>query len=305
METREQATAAASREGLSVGDWLARNIIADTGFSVADGRLEESPVRRNGNETAASNQNRQRIDEALLSLARLLESHERAQEHANSAMQGVASEIEGAVRSQAGILQRLHQRVETVEGQSGGIAERGRQTAARLSALAHDLEALGNKIVSAREASDRRGLFVQEQLSAIAERMRAGEARVSNYPQVEQAVTKLSDSYVGAAARLQDLGAKFEKLTADLHAARDLSNRTMNSLQERLAGIDSRVRGTSRECEIESIAGRGHRRSRQRCRPAGYRSSGRGSHRDRSSVPQTGAAPPAALLRLMCARRGV
>ena len=224
METREQATAAASREGLSVGDWLARNIIADTGFSVADGGLEV-PVRRNGNETAASNQNRQRIDEALLSLARLLESHERAQEHASSAMQGVASEIEGAVRSQAGILQRLHQRVETVEGQSGGIAERGRQTAARLSALAHDLEALGNKIVSAREASDRRGLFVQEQLSAIAERMRAGEARVSNYPQVEQAVTKLSDSYVGAAARLQDLGAKFEKLTADLHAARDLSNR--------------------------------------------------------------------------------
>jgi len=238
LETRDQVSAAADREGLSVGDWLARNIIADSGFAA----VRREPSRQNGADV--SNSNSPRTHEALLSLARLLESHERAQEHASNTMQSVAAEIEAAVHSQASTLKRLNDRVQNVERQSGDVAQRGSDTAARLTSLAVDLEALAKKIASAHETSDRLGRLVQQQLGEISERLRAGEARAANYPQIERAVSTLSDSYVGASGRLQDLGAKLERLSVEFRAARETSERAFKSVQERLVSIDSRVRGT-------------------------------------------------------------
>src|SRR4051794_19458364 len=117
-EAREIVRAAAQREGISVGDWLTRRIIAENARiegtaekpeaflqpPLPAARDEEAPrerdelaVRLARAETQTESAIR-RIDEVLRAVAHRLETNERSQNEAHRAMSSAASEINAATR---------------------------------------------------------------------------------------------------------------------------------------------------------------------------------------------------------------
>src|ERR1700704_5858337 len=135
-EARDVARAAATREGVSVGDWLTRRILAENarGLGTGETRSDAPPaptyryerddetrrdrddlaLRIARSETEADSAFR-RIDEALRTMARRLETNERSQNEAQRAMSTAASEISAATRDQAEAFVLLTQRIDRVE----------------------------------------------------------------------------------------------------------------------------------------------------------------------------------------------
>jgi len=128
------ARTAAMREGLSVGDWLTRRIVADTTRPVpGDQPRNETPppglyerdaetlrdrellARQLARSEEQSESAFRRIDEALRNLGRRLESTERTQSEAQNAMSAAASEINAATRDQAQAFALLTERIDRVE----------------------------------------------------------------------------------------------------------------------------------------------------------------------------------------------
>src|ERR1700687_638867 len=146
-EARALARAAATREGVSVGDWLTRRILAENarGLVTAETRGEVSalpaPIYRyeRDDETrrdrddlslrlarseAEADSAFRRIDEALRTMARRLETIERSQNEAQRAMSTAASEVSAATRDQAEAFVLLTQRIDRVEQNSDTVALR-------------------------------------------------------------------------------------------------------------------------------------------------------------------------------------
>jgi chromosome segregation ATPase len=251
-QARELARAEAEREGVSLGDWLARRISGELS-RVAPGsdepqrshrRLAASvePARRSesGLEPRRDRpltENSHTVDEAMQAMQRLIESNRSAQEFAGFAMQNVVSEINAAARDQATVLDAMNDRIERVEGGTEALAHRNEEIAGRLGALAGGLESLGQTITTARSTSDRLGLFVQEQLSTFAERLRTTEQRVAGYPELETAFAELTRAHAGTSSKLDELSRHHDVLSAGLAVTRDLSER----IGARLAAVAERI----------------------------------------------------------------
>src|SRR5689334_4148106 len=120
-EAREAARAAARREGLSVGEWLTRQILRsfssledETGsssgapldswglpMSAASRRDSEEMLARVGKSESESNEAWRRIEEQLKGLGRRLDSSERSHSENNRVMSRTAQEVNIAAREQA------------------------------------------------------------------------------------------------------------------------------------------------------------------------------------------------------------
>ena len=215
-----------------------------------------------------------RIDDAVLAMARLMEANERSQRDANRAIGGLASEINAAARDQAGAFKDLNERIDRLERDTDTSALREAvgdlnqglsrltdqtahtttQTDVRIDALANTVEGLGGAIVSSREESKRIGLYIQEQLSTYADRLRSAKASLARDPHIEDAVEALTTRVGGldqienaiadigkynadVAAEINTLADSIETLAGEIDSARADSGR----LGERLAAAEGRL----------------------------------------------------------------
>src|ERR1051326_6562397 len=130
-DAREIVRAAAHREGITVGEWLTRRILAELAKPEEEGppKGDTPPVRqrrpREAEPRHGSEEPRldppgdllRRIDETLGHLARRLESSARLQREAQHAMSAAANEINAATRDQAQAFQHITTRIDRVERQ--------------------------------------------------------------------------------------------------------------------------------------------------------------------------------------------
>src|SRR4029434_4960054 len=108
-------------EGISVGEWLRRRILAEDGTSGSvGGALRKPRLVTNSYEDRTDPAGRdsdsdfatRRIDDAVQAMARLLETNERSQNDAKRAMGSFASEIKAAARDQASAFNELNERID-------------------------------------------------------------------------------------------------------------------------------------------------------------------------------------------------
>jgi localization factor PodJL len=231
-EAREVARSAASREGIPVGEWLTRRILAE-GARAGDappesGRVktpievpeESAPSHRHGHDEdvlhdrdelaarlarseAQTDSAFRRIDEVLRTLAQRLELSERTQTDAHRAMGSGAAEINAAGRDQAQAFQLLTTRIESVERQTDSAALRD-----AVRAMHQGLSCLTDQI--AKTAND----------------------------STEQIAT---------------LAGNIEELAGRIANAREGSHRLGQSVEDRFAALDERIKET--EHRIESSLG--------------------------------------------------
>ncbi len=214
-EARDVARAAATKEGLSVGDWLTRRILAEHGSAGAaavlgernsaepEVRPEAKPlgprlVRIDTEPDLAS----RRVEESLRLLSKRIEVSERTQSDAQQILSTVATEIQTASRDQAEAFAQFAERIERVEKNSDtaplrdavrglhqGVARLTEQigkTAAessgQVAVLASSVEAMALKIASVRDESVRLEHAIEERLNAFSERVRQMEGLVQAAP---------------------------------------------------------------------------------------------------------------------------
>jgi len=214
-EARDVARAAATKEGLSVGDWLTRRILAEHGSAGAPAvlgernsaepevRPEAKPlgprlVRIDTEPDLAS----RRVEESLRLLSKRIEVSERTQSDAQRTLSTVATEIQTASRDQAEAFARFAERIERVEKNSDtaplrdavrglhqGVARLTEQigktaaeSAGQVGVLASSVEAMALKIASVRDESVRLEHAIEERLNAFSERVRQMEELVQAAP---------------------------------------------------------------------------------------------------------------------------
>ncbi len=224
-EAREAARAAARREGMSVGEWLTRQItrnLGDTGSTADPARTGGVQTQRPYEEPAVTSNLREsqdmlanvsrsesethtayrKIEDHLRSLARRLDSTERAQFDNSQVLSQAAGEINVASREQmqafdtlgahvVGLgerIDRIEQKVgtestkETVRGLQNGLArmasqvsETANQSASQISVLATAMEAVVSKMGSAHEQAAAAATAFGQRFSHIDERIHAIE----------------------------------------------------------------------------------------------------------------------------------
>lgn len=244
-EARDVARAAANKEGLTVGDWLTRRILAERGSSgptpqepdekttatdaKADGkplgprllRLEDEP------DIVAH-----RLDEALRFLSKRIEVSERAQNEAQRTLGTIAADIQTASLKQAEAFMRFADRIERVEKNSDTtpmreallglhqgvsrltdqIAKTSSDSTSQVAVLASSVEAMALKIAAVRDESIRLERMIEERLNALSERVKQMEERVQAAPGVQQVLETRVD-----AAEIRMREALSEHVTAAEH----------------------------------------------------------------------------------------
>jgi TPR repeat protein len=269
-EARDAARAAATKEGLSVGDWLTKRILADRAPAApAPGADSETPTgpRLVGLESETES-SAPRIDDGLRMLADRMESSERAQNEIHRLLSEATRELQSTNRSQAEALQRIGERVDRIERNGDAASMRdamrglhhavarlteqiGKTTgdsAGQIAVLATSLEAMAVKIAAAREQSVRLERSIEERLNGFADAIRELDARVLPLQR-----EPLSDARLDAAeARLSEaVSQQYATVSRNLEAlalrleAID-STRDHGAVQEAIATLSRRFEATER-----------------------------------------------------------
>ena len=253
-EAREAARAAASREGLSVGDWLTRKILGEVPiqpepepvpsssssapreYSPLSFRRERDDDMRYGREDLAVRLARaeaetdsafRRIDDTLRAMTRRLETAERSQNEAHRAMGVAAAEINQAARDQATAFNALAERIERVErsADSGALKDAVRGLHQGLSRLADQIARTAN------ESST--------QVASLA-------------ANVETVAGQVNETREEASRTGQSLDARVAVLSDRVKAAEDASVGTTNALRTALGLFESRLAAAEpKAAEIE------------------------------------------------------
>ena len=191
-EAKEAARAAAGLEGMSVGDWLTRRILAETGHRAPPEQFGEIPpstnYRTRDDETRRDREDMvervartqseaeyafRRIEDLLRAMTRRLETTERSQSESNRTVSAAAQEINIAAREQAQAFDALTQRIERLEHNGDNsslrdavrglhqgmsrladqIARTATESANQLGVMAGNIETLAGKVTATREES--------------------------------------------------------------------------------------------------------------------------------------------------------
>jgi Sel1 repeat len=220
-EARDVARAAATKEGLTVGDWLTRRILAER--RPADVEPEATPdaepdvkpigprlVRLETDQDPVS----RRIEESLRFLSKRIEVSERAQLEAQRTLSIAAAEIQAATRNQSEAFAQFAERIERVEKTSDTaplrealrglhqgvalltdqIAKTSTESAGQVAVLASSVEAMALKIAATRDESVRLERAIDERLSAFAERLKQMEERAQSAPATQQVLETRIDA---------------------------------------------------------------------------------------------------------------
>ena len=257
-EARERAQEAAASEGITVAEWLQRKLL-----NTANGGAPAQAPARNG---ATS----RRVGDAMHSMSRLLESNQRAQSDMSLAIEGIAAEINAAAQDQSGVVQELSGRIDKLERSTdttdlkesiraigtnvSRIADHAAReiaaAAGQIGGFAHTLESMDEKVGFAKAETQRVGLFVQEQLSHAAERIRAAEAGLAQAGEIARHVAEL-EKQTPRVAELEDAVAGLEHF--GVTAAEELASLTgsvsqlkeqSSQLREEALGFSARIQRT-------------------------------------------------------------
>jgi localization factor PodJL len=219
-EARDIARAAASRDGVSVGDWITRRILGETARTLSASERGE-PVKHYRNERdeetrrdredltqrlakteAEADSAFRRIDETLRSVARRMETTERSQNEAQRAMSAAAAEIALATREQAQAFDHLNKRIDNVEHQSDNsalrdavrglhqglsrladqIAKTATEASGQVGMIAQNVETLAVKVAQVRDDAALSTQVMDGRMSALSERLRLSEERLESDP---------------------------------------------------------------------------------------------------------------------------
>jgi TPR repeat protein len=275
-EARDVARAAATKEGLSVGDWLTKRILADRSAGAAAPLAERNGtdseprplgprlVRIEGEADPA-----RRVDDALRVLSKRIEVGERTHSEAQRSLSAVAAEIQGATRNQAEAFTRLAERIENLEKNSDTaplrdalrglhhgvarltdqIAKATADSAGQVAVLATSVESMALKIAGSREESIRLERLVEDRLSAFSERVAQMEERLHVAPGASQVFETRIDA---AEQRMRDAFtqhlAAVERNFAAIAARLDETDQTRGHgfIQETIATLNRKFESSER-----------------------------------------------------------
>jgi localization factor PodJL len=270
-EARELARAAATRDGLSVGDWLTRRILAEdeqvsaapetqepSASSAGQAERERDAVRdrddlslRLQRSEAETDSAVHRLDEAVRAMSRRLETTERSQTEAHRAMSSAASEINAAARDQAQAFSHLNQRIDRVERQSdtGALREamrglhqglsrladqfarRAGESAAQITSCANNVEDLSGKLTAARDKTAEFSQSVEERFASLSERWNQADARLAATARLEEAIAALGTRAKSSEERTQEALGRHDA--------------TADRLEQNLASLDAKVNASN------------------------------------------------------------
>ena len=272
-EARDVARAAATKEGLTVGDWLTKRILAETGSNEesptpseaqTEPKAEVKPmgprlVRLEGEPDSTS----RRFEESLRILTKRIELSEWTQSEAQRVLNTVAAEIQTASRDQAEAFKRFAERLELAEKNSDtaplrdavrglhqGVARLTEQigkttaeSANQVAILASSVEAMALKIASVRDESVRLEQVIEERLTALSERVKQMDEAAQAAPRSQQALeirideseTRMREALSQYAAGIErDMGAIADRL-GEVEQAR-----SQGLIQETIATLNRR-----------------------------------------------------------------
>lgn len=253
-EIRDVARAAAAREGITVGDWLTRRILA------GDGPKETSPRPENGADSLRDHADLaarlvrseadtvaaiRRIEDVLRDLVQRLDATEQARKDPHQAMDASTAEINLATRDQAHAFALLVQRIDRIErgadadafrdavrGLHQGmsrlaeqIAKSANESGTAVAALTSTMNALAERQAATNGESERLELALTVRLDALDEHLRATEAGNTE--------TGRRDADAVQAA-LHALTQRFDEAERKAHA-------TLNGLQSHIAETKTHI----------------------------------------------------------------
>jgi len=263
-EAREIARAAASREGISVGDWLTRRIVAEKASveSAAEEPVSNEPNpdlsqsngqdegSRGGNDHLTAGLARaqtethtaiRRIDDVLRAVTNRLETNERSQNEVHRAMSSAASEISAATRDQAQAFQHLTRRLEQVERHTDTGALRD-----AVRALHQGLSRLADQIAKTANDSGARITTLAADVEVLAGDIAVirGESKdvaesVENRFAALDARIQQSEERIASSLQLEGRLSQFEERLQHNEKSANASPRLEDSLAKVEAGISS------------------------------------------------------------------
>ena len=280
-EARDLARAAASKEGLTVGDWLTRRILAERGpeggpegearpDAAPEAKADAKPMGprlvRLENETDPV---ARRVEESLRFLTKRIDVSERVQTEAQRTLATVATEIQSASLKQAEAFMRFADRIERVEKNSDvaplrdalrglhqgvshladQIAKTSSDSASQVAVLASSVEAMAVKVASVRDESVRLERVIEEQLNGLSERVKQMEERVHAAPAAQQVLeTRIDAAEIRMREALLQQAAVVERDFATINARLDEAEqaRGQGHIQETIATLNRRFESSER-----------------------------------------------------------
>ena len=276
------ARAAANKEGVTVGDWLTRRILAELGSGAplatpGDHTISEPAAKadvkplgprlvRLENEPDTSSR---RVEESLRLLSKRIELSERAQHEAQRTLSTAAAEIQAASRAQAEAFARFAERIDGVEKNSDtaplrdavrglhqGVARLTEQigksaadSASQVAVLAGSIEAMALKIASVRDESVRLEHVIEERLGTLSERIKQMEDLVQAAPAAHQVLeTRIDTVEVRMREALSQHAAAVERdLSTIVARLEDVEQaRGQGHIQETIATLNRRFETSER-----------------------------------------------------------
>jgi localization factor PodJL len=262
-EAREAARAAARREGLSIGEWLTRRILAglsdvsepqetrrdewsgyrseDRGASRRDSEEMLDRVSRSETESAGVYR---RIEEQLRGVGRRLDAAERSQSESNRVMSKAAVEMNITAREQAQAFDQLGSHVvgisDRLERVERSVGSEGLRDAVK--ALHQGLSRLADQITETANQSATQISSLSGNLETLAGRL--GQVRKEAQATLESSVAGLDERIhtVEKAAHLNAdaLERALEALEARQAGAKDNSSEAIARLEESVGRLESR-----------------------------------------------------------------
>jgi localization factor PodJL len=283
-EARDVARAAANKEGLTVGDWLTRRILAEHGAggqhaapttaAEPSSRLDAAPdvkplgprlVRLENESDVVA----RRVEESLRFLSKRIEVSERSQNEAQRTLGAIAAELQAASRDQAQAFARFAERIERAERNSDTapmrealrglhhgvsrltdqIAKTSSDSASQIAVLASGIEAMALKIASARDESVRLEKIIEERLDALSDHVKQMEERVQSAVSVQQVLeTRIDAAEIRMREALSQHVAAVERDFVAINARLEEADqaRDQGHIQETIATLNRRFESSER-----------------------------------------------------------
>ena len=282
-EARDLARAAASKEGLTVGDWLTKRILAEqppAGAPEGEPKPDAAPevkgeVKSMGPRLVRleneSDEVSRRVEEALRFLSKRIETSERAQTEAQRTLANIAAEIQSAGLKQSEAFMRFADRIERVEKNSDTapmrdalrglhqgvsrltdqIAKTASDSASQTAVLASSVEAMAVKIASVRDESVRLEKVIEEQLNALSDRVKQMEERVQAAPAAQQVLEARIDAAdirtrEALAQHTATIERDFAAVNLRLDEAEQTRGQAQGHMQETIATLNRRFESSER-----------------------------------------------------------
>ena len=264
-EAREAARAAARREGLSVGEWLTRRIIAELGegsaeipistgvqgpdfVSATNRRETEAMLARLADAEAEASDTYRRIEEQLRSVGSGLDNAERSQSEMSRAMSRAATEITLASSEQAEAFDQLGRHMAGMDDRLEKLERAAIQDGLKeaVKGLHQGLSRLADQFGQATARSGGQVGSLARNLEQLALRLvqaradaeAAAQALDAHIGQVEETQAFTNGTIEQILGRMETQAEAYHEDLADLRRRGGAHQETLAGLEQRLAALE-------------------------------------------------------------------